>query len=684
MNVLLARIDIPHLGLFWFYTGSLLLLSCSIAAKFARRPGGLLLYALLVFFSLQGVVVFLLGLLGWLHGLTFLVLGIASLVAMHFVTPIQRTLRSVALAIMLIARNSWRLFSPSLLLPLLCGTALLVLYACRPTKEWDTNAFILPNIAEYVRANSIFFAQPLGAEMHYPQLWEYQYLPGFVILRGDYVSWLPGLLALLASGLAAAELTREFAPLRLRRYDVAVFWATLVWPAFLTLNRGFGSAKNDIVAAAALVAVFLALVRYAGKPSFANVVLFTLASSLLLGAKYSGVFQWVVVLAVGMVVLFGRARIAFREIQVRKLVRHLLFVIICVAVIGGPSYLRNWALFANPFYPIPLQWGESTVFPGYWDVSGTRMTDHLMDVNMWSTFLTLGEWWVGLDFGLLLAVGFLGALGLIFAGFRQKGMLSGGSHDRAVDLPNTPWAMFLIVPVLWLIFFNTYWTYGSATGEAGRYLGISLRYALGILLLAQAMLVALLMRSRRGIEATSALLAFLLVTRIWLAAADTGLLIWFFGLWLLAIVAVLGVGPHLYPPFSSVFARMRSRKWSIQTAIIAVVVVGLFGLPLGRELVRDRSWDNPLWSCVWRGYPEGQIVVLAPEVGAEMRYGFYGPRLANTVLYGGDLLGLADSASLVVVNSESEGARHLTSSGWQPVCRSDQLSLLVPSDFERP
>ncbi len=241
----------------------------------SARLGLRLLAALSLFFVFTATLVQLLGLAGWLRAPAYF---LASLLAGIAAAWAERTRLSFR-------RLPFLAFRQLILAPgwVVGGLTvfLLVYFSMRfynLPRDVDALTIHGPLIAEWVQAGRVTFF----SEWNYPQCWEYQFVPGFLLLRSDALAIVPGFLGAFCLFLALRELAAG-----LGAGGRLAYLASLLCLASPVIWRD--SLKADDIFALGQLLALLAIQRVA-RGSRGSFWLLQPAIFLMLGTKASGYF----------------------------------------------------------------------------------------------------------------------------------------------------------------------------------------------------------------------------------------------------------------------------------------------------------------------------------------------------------------------------------------------------------
>jgi hypothetical protein len=161
------------------------------------------------------------------------------------------------------------------------------------------------------------------------------------------------------------------------------------------------SQTADLTLDMAALAVFLLalghLFEFARSLRTYDLGLFSIASGIFLGIKYSGpAYLLLLLLAWSLIVVWKRC-----EYTWKKLLYHSLLIAIGIGSLGGYWYLRNFLLTGNPIFPLKFSVLGFTVFPGM--VSNANYHYVTLGKNFsLDTMIKLAETWVWSYGGILL------------------------------------------------------------------------------------------------------------------------------------------------------------------------------------------------------------------------------------------------------------------------------------------
>lgn len=587
----------------------------------SSRPGLRLLATLAGQMALTAMVVQTLGLLGLLRApllvAACLLAGGVATYARRERRPLRAFPRLLGQVLRLwLASPGWLLGPLTLALLALLGDAFFAL-----PRDVDALSMHGPLIAEWVASGRV----GLDSRWNYPQCWEYQFVPGYLLLRSDALVIVPGLSALAALLLALRELARS-----LRLGGHAAHLVALLCVASPVLWRE--SLKSDPVFAMAQLLGIVAIERASrgGRGSF---WLLQLALFLVLGSKASGFFYagLLGVLWLAVWLAAGRRRGEGKPAGA-LLARGLIFTLAFQASAAAVQ-VKNLIEHGNPMYPLLWRLGKVVLLDGPSDAAGTSLLDAAGRRETWTALLAGGRIAAGPEWPVLLLL--LAACGgyALYAG----GRIAGG-RQRASRRGLTFLALLASAGLLWAGFAATPWVLALAPGSSA-YLasGQSLRFAIAPLglsyLVAAALLQHLLGRRIFGLALPAACL--ILVLGKWhgfgvftLSWSGLGQLL---AAWAAAALAIGAgrllrhVGRHAGRP-----ARPALRA-ALRAAPAALALAGLAFYAKHVEVFHRPSWIpayREVWTTVWNEIPAGSVIAIS-DSRTLFRYVLYGPRFEN-------------------------------------------------------
>lgn len=480
----------------------------------------------------------------------------------------------------------------------------------------DIDALTLhgPMIAEWVSTGHV----ALSSSWNYPQCWEYQFVPAFLLLRSDTLVAIPSLLAAVAIALAVRELAARLALGGRTGHLLALLVATMpvVWRETL---------KNDSIFAFALLIGILAVDRAARRLP-GSFWLFQLSAFLIFGTKPSG-FLYVGLVAVAYLAAFWinaerRATTTGSGSFLAGLAYFAFFQASALAV-----QLKNFFVNGSPVYPLRLELLGRVIFDGTGDLAGTSILDNLGQAEVWRQLKQGGDWGVGAESVLLPPLLLAALISALAAAFRR---FSGRLAPKAGA--TLAWLLPPAAALLWCLFLATPWSAGPSRGS-WQYLGSgeSLRYAIAPLALTYLVAAQLAQRllGRRTLAPLLALAFPLLVFEKWdhrNLFADGRVFLWSFAaVWLLVAVVGRGLGR------SRALTRIGPPARIVASFVLVLVLTASFAGWV--EGIRERRWVKPfrpVWTAVHRRIPPGSTIGTN-DPSAGYRYFLYGPRFENRI-----------------------------------------------------
>ena len=376
------------------------------------------------------------------------------------------------------ARNSrpsivsapWRLGERILVVAIAAGVGLSMASAAAPMNEFDslhTFNFLIRWLTEP--------ALPYEFAFDYVSFWEASFVPGLILGQSRNLHiWLSAQAFLLYSLALYVLASRVDLP---RSVCLSIVAAA----AFLPWHWGFASGvptiKNDMIANAGfLLALGILVGLHKGERADWKVgIAFGIALGFMT-VKYSGPLVAVMLIIAAAAIVWLRDRAAIRSAL------PMLGVAIAVAVIGtGHYFVKNLVLHGNPLYPFVLSLGL-LVLPGYMDVRGTSILNHLGEVRTWKLLF-------GMDAAaqpqmVLMRLAMVAPFAMIVVALIRR---------QRSNSDITLVAMLAIAG--WLVWSASFWSAGTVPGNWIYLEGLpSFRYATGALGASLVVLAALLIR----------------------------------------------------------------------------------------------------------------------------------------------------------------------------------------------
>lgn len=531
-----------------------------------------------------------------------------------------------------------------------------------------------PLIVEWVQAGRV----TLESHWNYPQAWEYQQAPVFLLLGSDLLVAIPALLAVAALFLAVRELAS-----RLRLPGHAAYLLALLAATVAAAWRD--PFKNDPLFAAALLTGLLAVERTARGRGGAFWLL-QLALFLVLGTKPSGFLYAGALLALYLVgrYLPAPARAGLAPGRKSGLLAGVPMVVGAAVLQAAAAavQLHNLAAHRNPVFPVSFQVAGHEFSPGPTDLSGTSILDHFGQLETWRQWLAGGSLTIGPEWPFLIL---LLAASLALSWARLPGLFRRSSFggQAQILLP------FLAV-TLWALFAATPWSCGLGPGSWD-YLanGSSLRYALAPIALTY-LATGLVLQRWLGARAATLVLAVAtpgLIFRKWQVMGFWNGRETFLAVVPIVFVLALFMGRR---PFQWLRGWLRplsgaspGRRLGIALALLAGAILPLFLLASHLQATRNGSWlpaYRSLWTEAWRAPAGAKVATNLPR--PLYRYLLYGRafdhRLIAVEVGKGRGGTIPDDVSLIYLVPRSGGASldellaNLEPRGWQLVVQSEQ------------
>lgn len=652
---------------------SLGLASWALVEKVLPRPARLGLRLAAVFalqLALCSLLVQTLGLCGLLEAGWYL--G-ASLLPGIAVLGLQREKRPLA-AFLRALRRLFRLWVGAPAWGLGWIGALFLLYLARRffflPRDVDALTLHGPLIVEWIESGRV----ALASFWNYPQCWEYQFVPAFLLLRSEVLVAIPALLAVIALALAVRELAARLALGGRTGHLLALLVALMpiVWREAL---------KSDPVFAFALLLGILAVDRAARRLA-GGFWLLQLAIFLVLGTKPSG-FIYAGVLAAAYLAALYLTRGRRPPTESKRAASWLAGAAAVMMLQGSAAavQLRNFVASGNPFHPLRFEILGRTLFEGPVDLGGTSILENSGNGEVWRQFLSGGRLMVGEEWPLLPLLLAAALLWVLVAACRRLATGRRWERSAALGLALPPVAL-----LLWILFLATPWSSGRSLGAfqyAGS--GSSLRYAIAPLALTFLSAAALARRflGRRTLYLVLLAAFPLLIWGRWSHLQAFGQPRFFLGA-LLAVLLLAGldrIARHRR------FLAAAGERAKIATTL-ALALLLLLACALSAEQMREKFWVRPykpIWRQVYDHLPPGARIGISDPRAAN-RYFLYGRRLGNMLipvdLDAGGSSAIPPDVDYVYVATRGEGHEQpvdtLTRQGWQVLARSeDQRGTLL-------
>lgn len=471
-----------------------------------------------------------------------------------------------------------------------------------------------PLLTSWVRTGTV----TLSSHWNYPQIWECQFVPNFLFLRSDSLVALPATSLILVLLLLVRELGSCL------RLPGNAAWAA----SLLTIGSPVvwgGTLKNDALFAAGLLVAFIAIIRET-RLSEGGTYLLLLGSFSILGAKPSG-FVYVGLLVAAFSLLRGLHLLLGRRRPSRAGVAWVSLASLPLILSPAGVQIRNLFENGNPAYPIRIEIGALTLFPGPNSLAGTSILDSAGNWETWETWVRGSVFQLGADLPALLICPLL-LIGIHFS----DGLRSSGRGWR----PSALSVFSVVVLVLWLLYLSTPWSRGNLK-DPTEYIrfGGSLRYAIaaisGSIIASLALLIRLAGREKAARIIPSTLAAAIVVKwgfrRNW--DSPFPIVVWE---WLAtaAVIALVAVALR--------HAWRRSESWVPANRFLARSVLLLSGCWLSLtfysarvEAQRPLRWEprnTEFWTTARKTIPNGSLIGTNAKEPL-FSYFLLGPRFGN-------------------------------------------------------
>lgn len=565
---------------------------------------------------LTAVLVQTLGLFGHLRALEYLLFSLMPGALLLCFEATRRSslggLRSLAVGV-----RAW-VMAPAWGLGAVSVGLVVALAARRLALPADIDALTMhgPLIVEWVQHGVV----PLSWHWNYPQSWEYQFVPAFLLLHSDALTVLPA-----AGGAAAFWLAwRELAVwCGLRGYGaylcgLLVLAMPLVWREAL---------KGDVVFAVGLMLGALACTRRLGGRGRGSLWLLQLSTFWLLGSKATGLaYAALLLVAYGLAAWQGPQRPRPAAGNARSIRWWLAAAAVVAAQLSAAAVqLQNVRVNGNPVYPLQLRLGPWLLSARGVDVSGTSILDRLGQQQTWNELLHAGAM-VGLEWQALLVFLAIAAVG--------SGRALGARALRRQQLERSRLRTLMLVTatlVLLLLFVATPWTCSLGSGPCIQLTtGRSLRFGLAAVSLLYLLTISTLLRwfGRRR------LVAVLVVAVPALVIAKLERVGWWEGDFLSAIIWVTATAVLL------LVLRAWVRRWRRRTrvagwgrAVAALVFAAVLLTVWVRhvETFRVQRWVPSFGAIRALLASRAPTTIAVVDRQVLFRYVLYGPRFAHRV-----------------------------------------------------
>jgi hypothetical protein len=279
---------------------------------------------------------------------------------------------------------------------LYAGIWLGTVVAYYPPRGVDDLVYHLPPVYQAVQTHRFeildltlrtFFAFPFDGEM--PFLW-------IALLTGG-VRWVDGAqLAFAVLGIFAVHAIGRAFGLRHR----GAFFAAGLFGAMPVVLHQATSNYIDVIVNVWILSAAVALLAYERSGSRAALFVGGLTAGLVLGSKYQAILFAAALAGIACLAALRRG------LRGARLLGDLAIFAAPAGAGGLYWYVRNWILYSNPFYPLPVALFGTTVFPGDWPQGRSVWSVLLTDP---SQALKIAAWDPGLRT-------FDGGLGFVFWG----------------------------------------------------------------------------------------------------------------------------------------------------------------------------------------------------------------------------------------------------------------------------
>ena len=349
----------------------------------------------------------LLGVLGWLNSWgTLIALGVlfvASLVSFKrtnetFQIPVQwgEDLKSVALFLQKERSTQVVLL---LVVWILLGFSIAAL--AEPSTLWDALAYHLPMAVDWMQSQ---YLQPSYipwadiANSYFPGNGELLYLWALAPFRNDLLVRIVSVCMWLVLAIALFRVCRKVGASGQSSFVAVILF--LFTPVVLSQATQL---TLDMTSAAIFLLALGHLFEFERSRHMESMALFSAASGLFLGVKYSGP-AYLLLLLGGMFFVFVWR--GWREFSVRIVLGCCMVFTVGTTVLGGYWYIRNLILTGNPVHPLQISLLGRVILPGAPSSSHyqfRQLLNHLGDIAI-SDLVKAASRGVGLPYLLLLTV----------------------------------------------------------------------------------------------------------------------------------------------------------------------------------------------------------------------------------------------------------------------------------------
>lgn len=422
----------------------------------------------------------------------------------------------------------------------------------------------------------------------YPTFWELAYMPAMVITRSDHFIWWVTFKALVLFGFTIYGVSRLL--------NLSKLSSLLITISILTLRYfwwygppGISTNKNDIIVAAGVLIMTMAILAAGRQDKMARTGLFMMLSWPMLGTKYSGAIT--IALMTFLLVLFNLKGI---RADLPRFVKWFVASSLLLLISSGHYYIRNFLAYQNPFNPVLIKVGSHTIFPGIVDLQGSDILSNIHDPRLWELiFASHSVGGFALPF-VALTSPLVSLLIILYAIVRQV---------RQKRWDKNGFLIACIVLAGWLYYIRSFWSAGWKPGDF-QYIAfywMSLRYTLGTVALAEILLFYWFAGLTRNEWWPGLVFVASIAQRIWIIYHIPELYLTRAELstWLLITGIVVGIF------VVSLFTPTRRRELHVGMVAAATCFL-LFGVPLVAESKRPEWWNwayQDWWAEFWHKPP---------------------------------------------------------------------------------
>ncbi|MCP3961803.1 MAG: hypothetical protein GY719_28505 [bacterium] len=516
-----------------------------------------------------------------------------------------------------------------------------------------------PLVAGWIQTGRV----TLTSHWNYPQCWEYQYAPNFLLLRSDVLVIIPSVLQVGVLLLLVREVaTRLGIPGRI---------ASLVSLLCVSNPVVWGSTmKNDPAFAVGLLLGLIALDQLTRDRQGA-IWLAQLGTFMILGNKASGFIYAAPLLALFVTIWLIRR---WRQPRLQRNLAWLLAGTLALQLSAIAVQVHNFVRHGNPTYPIELRVAGQVIFEGPADLSGTSILEAGTELGTWSTLFRGSSFQLGWDFPFLLIL--LLAATLHGVAHTIRAFPRDGRPDRALSVLTVT---AVATCLLWVLYLATPWSRGTqADPVAYIRLGHSLRYAIAPICLSYAVSAAFLLRhlgQRRVFGLVSVAFPVLVFAKWNIRNIWSGPVLLVVCKLLALLLGATWAARAVWRSTSRLPHAMKHGARTVATAGVASLLLTFYVQWI--EAGRAWKWEQPhraLWQYVRKEIPSGTVIDTNSK---EPLYAYFllGARLKNeirhTPLRQARRRGPSDSAYYYLsIRSEDRRARELEAmreAGWKPL-----------------